>query len=414
MKNWREDAQPEWPEAASGTQVTPTGNTGQGGTQAFPATAANAVPTDADATAVLPKLTPTDGSTDQDRPDLTELLSAFDRFERTDALSTDGERKAPSARKPRVGGEAFTPRERSPRAEGGTPQPGRDPFPPVGDGTRVASASAPARDPFPPVGGSTRVTPAVPRDPWDESAAGDGSLTHDPHEVTIQLDGVGLQLDGSLRAAKSAPGGGGADGSDGPVFVDESGRRSRRFRRLGIVVGIACAVYAVVIVATLLSGNSNAPWLPVQDPAQENPAGKVDTPPLPAESAPSAGADGVTPGASPSVSDGATPSPGSSATAPDASTTAEEPGTTADPEPTATKKPTSKPGTDPTTDPDPTDPPTTPDPEPTATDTGEPTPDPTATDGGGDTAGTGTDTVAAGPLPNSPASPYDPSPEHTL
>ncbi len=362
------------------------------------------------------KRQPSDGSGDRNGPDLTELLSAFDRFERTEVLPTEGERKAPSARKQRVGGEAFTPRDRSPRAGGPdeTPVPGHDAHVPGAEqGSRDAAAQA--RDAFPPVGdpmgGSPRETPTAPRDPWDEST---GSLTHDPHEVTIQLDAVGLQLDGSLRAATGAAGGGGPDGSDGPVFVDESGRRSRRFRRLGIVVGIACAVYAVVIVATLLSGNSNAPWLPVKDPKQENPAGQVDTPPLPAESAPSAGADGASPGAGPSASDGATPSPGDSATAPDASTTAEDPGTTADPEPTATKKPTLKPGTVPTTDPDPTDTAPTPDPEPTETDAGEPTPDPTETTGGGDTAGTGTDTVAAGPIPDRPASPNDPSPEHTL
>ncbi|MBC2907260.1 hypothetical protein H4N64_38255 [Streptomyces sp. PSKA01] len=256
------------------------------------------------------------------------------------------------------------------------------------------------------------------RDPWGEPA--ETGHTHDPHEVTIQLDGVGLQLDGSLRAAKGGPVGGGSEGSEGPVFVDESGRRSRRFRRLGIVVGIACAVYAVVIVATVLSGNSNAPWLPVQDPKKDTPAGQVDTSPLPAESAPSAGTDGVTPGASPSVSDGVTPSPGASATAPDGSSTAEEPGTSTDPEPTATR-PTTRPGTDPTADPDPTVTETTPDPEPTETDTGEPTPDPTPTEDPGDTAGTGTDTVALSPVterpgeqPGAPASPYDPSPEYTL
>ncbi|EGX54393.1 hypothetical protein SZN_38183, partial [Streptomyces zinciresistens K42] len=68
---------------------------------------------------------------------------------------------------------------------------------------------------------------------------------------------------------------GGGDGSEGPVFVDESGRRRSRFRRLGMTVSLACAVYAVVIVATLLSGNSDAPWLPVEVPGRK-PAGKVD------------------------------------------------------------------------------------------------------------------------------------------
>ncbi|MER7574600.1 hypothetical protein [Streptomyces sp. NPDC126514] len=421
MKNWREDAQPEWPEAASATRATPTA---EGDTQAFAETAAQRVaPADADETTVLPQAAAADGSGSEGRADLTELLSAFDRFDRSEAAGgAGGAHETP--RRARSGGEVFTPRAgaRTPAA-GAAP---RDPFPPVGAGvsgsheTPVASAraSAPASAAAPVSTAGTPASGAV-GDPWDEPAP--SGHTHDPHEVTIQLDGIGLQLDGSLRAAKAAPRGGGAEGSDGPVFVDESGRRSRRFRRLGMLVGIACAVYAVVIVATVLSGNSNAPWLPVQAPQQDTPAGQVDTSPQPAESAPPAGTDGVTPGASPSVSDGVTPSPGADATAPDETGTTEEPGSTTDPEPTATK-PTTRPGADPTPDPDPTDTAPTPDPEPTETDTGEPTPDPTPTEEPGDTAGTGTDTVAAAPVdpgpvtegPTAPASPYDPSPEYTL
>jgi hypothetical protein len=459
VKNWREDAQPEWPEAASATKATPAA---EGDTQAFAETAAQRVaPTDADETTVLPQAAPADGSGAEGRADLTELLSVFDRFDRPDATpGAGGATETP--RRARSGGEVFTPRGgvRTPAA-GAAP---RDPFPPVRGGVggvretpvapgsipQQASASpsipaqAPASASIPqqasaspsiPQQASTSVpaaapapTPGAPRggalhDPWDEPVQ--SGHTHDPHEVTIQLDGIGLQLDGSLRAAKAAPRGGGAESSDGPVFVDESGRRSRRFRRLGMLVAIACAVYAVVIVATVLSGNSNAPWLPVQDPKKDTPAGQVDTSPVPAESAPPAGTEGVTPGASPSVSDGVTPSPGADATAPDDAGSTEEPGASTDPEPTATK-PTTRPGADPTPDPDPTDTAPTPDPEPTETDTGEPTPDPTPTEDPGDTAGTGTDTVAAAPAdlgpvnqgpvaePAAPASPYDPSPEYTL
>ncbi|WP_172384454.1 hypothetical protein [Streptomyces sp. MNP-20] len=100
--------------------------------------------------------------------------------------------------------------------------------------------------------------------------------------------------------------------ADRPVFVDETGRRGRRYRRIGTFVGLACAGYAVVIVATLASGNSSAPWLPVPDPADEQPASKVDTPNAPAESTSS-------PDTAPSP--GRTPSPGpsrtTSGTAPD-------------------------------------------------------------------------------------------------
>ncbi|WP_130436521.1 hypothetical protein [Streptomyces sp. BK239] len=105
----------------------------------------------------------------------------------------------------------------------------------------------------------------------DEAGAADDD--HDPDEVTVQLD--------------SPPGGSsgnGQDASEVPVFVDESGRRSRTFRRIGIAVGLACAAYAVVIVGTLLSGNSSAPWLPVPGPKDDEPARQVDTGPQPSAS----------------------------------------------------------------------------------------------------------------------------------
>ena len=116
------------------------------------------------------------------------------------------------------------------------------------------------------------------RSGWDDSGADAGQdswqesehpeHTHDPHEVTVQLDGVGRQLeDWLVQQAKGAPNA--QDASDGPVFVDETGRRSRRYRRIGMAVGMACAVYAVVILATLLSGNSSAPWLPELGQEQE-------------------------------------------------------------------------------------------------------------------------------------------------
>ncbi|WP_187286090.1 hypothetical protein [Streptomyces sp. ME109] len=136
--------------------------------------------------------------------------------------------------------------------------------------------------------------------------------THDPHEVTVQLDGTGRRLEGGTAGrtgdAPGASGGPvGADGSDAPVFVDASGRRSRRFRRLGILVGVACAVYAVVIVATLLSGNSEAPWLPVPGQEDDPPAGQVHTSPLPTDSVKPSGASGGAPVASTAAGGGTGP-----------------------------------------------------------------------------------------------------------
>ncbi|MFI6442451.1 hypothetical protein [Streptomyces sp. NPDC050759] len=239
---------------------------------------------------------------------------------------------------------------------------------------------------------------AVVRDPWDESGSGSGHA-HDPHEVTVQLDGIGPNGDESVEGR---PGGeGGSESSDGPVFVDESGRRSRRFRRIGIAVGLACAVYAVVIVVTLLSGNSNAPWLPVTGPKDDAPAGKVDTSPMPAESALPSAAAGVIPGTTPTVSGGVTPPPGAGGTAPGATVSPGKPGTSADPSATATQ-----PGGNPSVSVDPSTQPTqsvTPPPSPSVTPPVTTSPDPsvapTETAGGG-SAGPGT--VADGPASPAP------------
>ncbi|MFE9019214.1 hypothetical protein ACFYNL_11675 [Streptomyces sp. NPDC007808] len=262
------------------------------------------------------------------------------------------------------------------------------------------------------------------RDPWAEAAEAEEPVrsaapgaTHDPHEVTIQLDGVGLQLDNMLRAAKDGPGGG--ESSDGPVFVDESGRRSRRFRRIGMAVALACAVYAVVIVATVLSGNSDAPWLPVERP-KEQPAGQVDTSPLPAESAPQpSGTGDVSPGVAPTATAGTAPSAGADGLAPEASAGADQPGASVAPEPSTTRN-TQNPGTDPTLDPDPPTEPATPDPDPTPTDGGGPTEGPTDPPtidepAGGTVAGGPSDPtpIAQEPGDESPA-PAAPSPEYTL
>ncbi|MEU0029967.1 hypothetical protein [Streptomyces sp. NPDC006335] len=238
----------------------------------------------------------------------------------------------------------------------------------------------------------------VVRDPWDESGIAAGGA-HDPHEVTVQLDAISLN---SQDRIEGRPGGdGGSESSDGPVFVDESGRRSRRFRRIGIAVGLACAVYAVVILVTLLSGNSNAPWLPMTGPKDDTPAGKVDTSPMPADSAePSAGA-GLIPGTTPTVSGGMTPAPGVSGTAPGATVSPGKPGASADASPTATQ-----PGGNPSVSADPSTQPTpsvTPPPSasvtPPVTTSPSPSVAPTQTTGGG-SAGPGT--VADGPADPSP------------
>ncbi|MER5430768.1 hypothetical protein [Streptomyces sp. NPDC002588] len=123
-------------------------------------------------------------------------------------------------------------------------------------------------------------------------------------------------------------GGGGPGASDAPVFVDESGRRSRTFRRIGMLVGLACGAYAVVIVATLLSGHAGAPWLPV--PGQDDddpPAGRVETSRAPSASATATtGSPGFAAPRGPGVSASAGgPARPGERTGPDASKSAEAP-----------------------------------------------------------------------------------------
>nr|WP_307057304.1 hypothetical protein [Streptomyces achromogenes] len=48
--------------------------------------------------------------------------------------------------------------------------------------------------------------------------------------------------------------------AEGPVFVDTSGRRSRLLRRMGLLLGVGCLVYAVVLGAAFMGwGTSLTP-----------------------------------------------------------------------------------------------------------------------------------------------------------
>ncbi|WP_055535123.1 hypothetical protein [Streptomyces graminilatus] len=246
--------------------------------------------------------------------------------------------------------------------------------------------------------------------PWENAA--EFGHTHDPHEVTVQLDGVGRKFEDLLVRQTKEDTEPGAGAGDGPVFVDETGRRSRRYRRIGMVVGISCAVYAVVIVATLLSGNSDAPWLPVPGQQDEQPAGKVDTSPLPAESArPSDPPAGVVPIPGASVrAPGVAPTLGGVPVKPGASPSTKKPDPSVGPRPSAgfgqPVPEVSTPGPDP--DPEPSVPVSSP-PEPSPSETVVPSPDdPSPTPVGEGDGGTGT--VADGPsdptpIAESPAAP---------
>lgn len=120
---------------------------------------------------------------------------------------------------------------------------------------------------------------------WREGAH--AGHTHEPNEVTIQLDGLGRQLS-ELLPEPSAP-----DGSDGPVFVDESGRRGKTLRRVGWVLAAVFVCYAVTLVIAMLGGNSSAPSLPISGHEEHQKTEEVQAPASPGAS-PSTGASAGT------------------------------------------------------------------------------------------------------------------------
>jgi hypothetical protein len=267
MEKWREDAQPEWPQAASATREVPV--IGGEAEEAFP---------DTEATGTAGTAGETRGTRGSEILEGGRHAAKVGRNIGTDSRhgGTDGRHAGKDSRRTAKDGR---------RIRTGWPEPpaGKD----VEDGSAVGAG--------------------ILADPWGAPVE-TGVGAADPDEVTVQLDGPAPQGEAGGKS------GTGSDGSDRPVFVDESGRRSRRYRRFGMAVGIACAVYAVVIVITLLSGSSDAPWLPVPGQKHDAPAGKVDTSPVPAESGhPSGGSGSVAPGNIPTASDGTTPSPGVSA-----------------------------------------------------------------------------------------------------
>lgn len=143
---------------------------------------------------------------------------------------------------------------------------------------------------------------------------------HEPSDVTIELDGLGRQLSELPSGPKHPQKSGSAEdvdqeSSDGPVFVDASGRRSKKFRRAGWILAAVCACYAVTLVVALMGGNSSAPWLNIPGVKVDKKSDSVKVEkPAPSGSA----ADGVLPGGPslpvPTDSNGS-PIPGTSASA---------------------------------------------------------------------------------------------------
>ncbi|MFI5757421.1 hypothetical protein [Streptomyces sp. NPDC051569] len=123
---------------------------------------------------------------------------------------------------------------------------------------------------------------------------------HEPSDVTVELDGLGRQLSelpvepGARPAEESDPArNAGPESSDRPVFVDASGRRSKKFRRAGWAVSLACACFAATVVVSIIGGNSSAPWLQIPGLADKKNPDTVEIQPAPTTSQ----AVGVAPGA---------------------------------------------------------------------------------------------------------------------
>ncbi|WP_199550849.1 hypothetical protein [Streptomyces sp. N35] len=187
---------------------------------------------------------------------------------------------------------------------------------------------------------------------WREDAL--SGHTHDPNEVTVQIDGVG-RLSGAEPLAAERQ-----EAADKPVFVDESGSRGRRIRRMGWIAGFVCAVYAVVLVATLVSGTSDAPWMPGIG-EDSKPAGKVKPSPMPTGPGETTSGTGTIPGTDESAAGIPNPTPSGRAT--------DDPTI----KPTGTGRPTGKPTDGGGPDPDPSGPV---DPDPDPSDPVDPGPDP--------------------------------------
>ncbi|MFC9689331.1 hypothetical protein ACFTSF_12370 [Kribbella sp. NPDC056951] len=61
-----------------------------------------------------------------------------------------------------------------------------------------------------------------------------------------------------------------------PVFVDSSGHRRRRIRRLGVVFAVPVVGYVVLLVSSVLGGPQvDTPWIPLPEAGRRPPAPRV-------------------------------------------------------------------------------------------------------------------------------------------
>ncbi|WP_406443170.1 hypothetical protein OHB14_29855 [Streptomyces sp. NBC_01613] len=102
---------------------------------------------------------------------------------------------------------------------------------------------------------------------------------------------------------------------EGPVFVDNSGRRSKLLRRIGLLAGVLCIGYAVILGLAFMGIGTSSPssLLPFggggpagaqnSGPGGAEPQGGVGTPPVKPSGTPPTGiATGEPPSSAPSAS----------------------------------------------------------------------------------------------------------------
>jgi hypothetical protein len=122
-------------------------------------------------------------------------------------------------------------------------------------------------------------------DPWplykDHAAYGQTAV----HEACAALDDRTAYEEGGAHPETEHP------PAAGPVFVDSSGRRLRRVRRLGQIVVVLAAGYLALMVSTALGGpTTSSPFLPL--PAPPKATAERHTP-APMESRTATGSDGT-------------------------------------------------------------------------------------------------------------------------
>ncbi|MCG6497139.1 hypothetical protein [Kitasatospora sp. A2-31] len=106
---------------------------------------------------------------------------------------------------------------------------------------------------------------------------------------------AGDPLPGSPAATPSRQA---AETTAAPVFVDSSGRRQRRVRRLGLLLAVPAAGYLVLVASTVLGGPSvSAPFLPLPPAPSAAPTAPAAETPSEVPTIPGApGPDSVQPG----------------------------------------------------------------------------------------------------------------------